>query len=105
VPKDLTFHALAATRPLSGPDPLMAFLKDARSTAVTLSARDVQRLESYRLQILLAAQKQWQADDRPFRVTDISPGFAAGLERLGLPAHQFDPLHPDTAPCAKDTPQ
>lgn len=88
--KNLHFHALGASRNHNGPDPLVPFLKAARKTPVTISARDVDRIDSHRLQILLSAEKQWRADDAPFQVTDMSPGFCAGLERLGLSPDHFD---------------
>ena len=57
---------------------------------MTISARDVQRLDSHRLQVLLAARAQWAADGVPFRLTDIAPSFRDGLERLGLAPGFFD---------------
>ncbi len=88
--KDLTFHALGASRNRNGTDPLVPFLTAARNCPVTISAHDVARLDSHRLQILLSAQRQWCADGLPFRVTDISTSFCAGLERLGLSPDHFD---------------
>ena len=88
--QDLHFHALGPARNRNGQDPLVPFLTGARGGAVTISARDVQRLDSHRLQILLGAEKQWAADGKTFRVTDISNAFASGLERLGLSPDHFD---------------
>ncbi len=87
---DIHFHALGATRARSGEDPLIPFLLGARSAPVTISAREVQRLDSHRLQILMVAQNQWARDGAPFRVTDLSPGFRSGLERLGMAGEFFD---------------
>lgn len=86
---------LDATRARSGDDPLLAFLRDARHGDVALSMRDVGRLDAMRLQTLLVAQRQWAADGFAFVVTDMSDGFRAGLERLGVPADQFIPI-PET---------
>lgn len=69
---------------------MVSFLLNARKSPVTVSARDVSRLDSHRLQLLLVAQKQWVMDDVSFEVTDMSPTFREGLERLGLPAAHFD---------------
>ena len=87
---DINFHALGAARARSGEDPLVAFLLNARQRPVTVSARDVSRLDSHRLQLLLVAEKQWAHEGIPFEVADMSPGFRAGLERLGLSPDHFD---------------
>ncbi|MBV2358607.1 STAS domain-containing protein [Thalassococcus sp. CAU 1522] len=83
-------HCLAPTRARSGMDPLLPFLDSALAAPVTISARDVQRIDSVRLHILLSAQKRWARDGQPFRIVDMTPTFRIGLERLGVPADQFD---------------
>jgi len=87
---DINFHALGPMRARSGEDPLVAFLLNARNTPVTISAREVSRLDSHRLQLLLVAQKQWVMDAVAFDVIDQSPSFRDGLERLGLTSDHFD---------------
>lgn len=87
---DVNFHALGAARTRSGEDPLVAFLLNARNSPVTISARDVPRLDAHRLQLLLVAQKQWAEDAVGFELIDMAPGFREGLARLGLPRHHFD---------------
>jgi anti-anti-sigma regulatory factor len=87
---DINFHALGAARARSGEDPLVAFLLNARRMPVTVSARDVSRLDSHRLQLLLVAERQWALENIPFEVTDVSPRFREGLERLGLSPVHFD---------------
>lgn len=87
---EIHFHALAPARPRSGEDPLVPFLLGARGAPVTVSMRDVPRLDSARLQLILAAQRQWAIDDVAFHVTDMAPSFEQGLERLGVDAKQFD---------------
>ncbi|WP_425100031.1 STAS domain-containing protein [Tropicibacter sp. S64] len=88
--QDLNFHALGAARARSGEDPLVPFLLSARNAPVSISARNVQRLDAHRLQLLLVAEKQWMADGADFRVTDMTPVFREGLERLGLKPDHFD---------------
>ena len=87
---EIHFHALAPARARSGEDPLVPFLLGARHGPVTVSAREVNRLDSHRLQLLLVARKQWLTDGIRFRVTDMSPAFRDGLERLGVAATHFD---------------
>lgn len=87
---DMNFHALGPARARSGEDPLIPFLLGARHAPVTVSARQVQRLDAHRLQLLLVAEKQWMADGAPFEVTDMTPTFREGLERLGLSPDHFD---------------
>lgn len=88
---ELHSHVLDPGRNRNGEDPLVPFLLGARHMPVSISVRDVLRLDAHRLQILLVAQKQWQAEQLPFTVTEITESFRAGLKRLGLPAGQFDP--------------
>lgn len=92
--QDINFHALGAVRARSGEDPLIPFLLNARNTPVTISARDVQRIDAHRLQLLLVAEKQWMADGISFQVTDSTPIFREGLERLGLKPDHFDKEQP-----------
>lgn len=87
---DINFHALGPARARSGEDPLVAFLLNARRMPVTVSARNVARLDSHRLQLLLVAQKQWAIDGIGFEVTEMAPSFREGLERLGLSPDHFD---------------
>lgn len=87
---DIHFHALGSARARSGEDPLVPFLLTARNGPVTVSVRDVRRLDSYRLQLLLVAERQWLLDGVDFKVTDMSPTFREGLERLGLGPSYFD---------------
>ena len=88
--QDINFHALGPTRARSGEDPLVPFLLGARKRPVTVSARDVQRLDAHRLQLLLVAEKQWASEGQKFQVTDMTPTFREGLERLGLSPDHFD---------------
>lgn len=88
---ELHSHVLDPGRNRNGEDPLVPFLLGARHMPVSISVRDVLRLDAHRLQILLVAQKQWQAEALPLTLTEITETFRAGLERLGLPATQFDP--------------
>jgi anti-anti-sigma regulatory factor len=87
---DIHFHALGSARARSGEDPLVPFLLTARKGPVTVSARDVRRLDSHRLQLLLVAERQWLLDGADFKVTDMSPTFREGLQRLGLGPNYFD---------------
>lgn len=87
---DIQFFAMAPTRARTGEDPLVGFLLGARHAPVTISAREVARLDSHRLQLLLVAQRQWVSDNVGFRVTDMTTGFRDGLVRLGLAASHFD---------------
>ena len=87
---DVHFHAMGPGRARTGEDPLVPFLRSARGGQVTITARDVHRLDAHRLQVLLVARQQWIVDGVPFKVTDMSDSFRAGLERLGIDADHFD---------------
>ena len=88
--QDINYHALGPARARSGEDPLIPFLLCARNAPVKISARQVQRIDAHRLQLLLVAEKQWMTDGAPFEVTDMTPIFREGLERLGLSPDHFD---------------
>ncbi|PIL20569.1 hypothetical protein P775_08550 [Puniceibacterium antarcticum] len=68
----------------------MTFLQGVEKGPVTLSVRDVHRVDAYRLQILISAERQWQIDGLEFQIIDMSPAFRSGLERLGLSPDHFD---------------
>ncbi|MFY0692691.1 MAG: hypothetical protein JXR14_12305 [Paracoccaceae bacterium] len=72
-----------------GEDPLFSFLKAQQKSPVTVSLRQVPRMDALRLQILLAAQCQWLSDAVPFAVTEISEGCAESLVLLGLEPDHF----------------
>ncbi len=87
---NIHFHALPPSRARSGEDPLIPFLFGARKEPVTISARDVHRLDAYRLQVLLIAEKEWALNEAEFSITDMSPSFRTGLETLGLDPDYFE---------------
>lgn len=87
---ELHSHVLDPARNRNGEDPLVPFLLGARHAPVSISVRDVLRLDAHRLQILLVARKQWHREQIPFRVTEANDSFRAGLERLGLAPDHFD---------------
>lgn len=87
---EIHFHAMGPTRARNGEDPLVPFLLGATNDPVTISARDVARIDSHRLQILLVAQRKWASDGKGFAITDMSASFRDGLERLGLQSDHFD---------------
>ena len=86
----VNYLALGPSRARSGEDPVVPFLLGARNAPATISARDVTRLDSHRLQILLVAKRQWERDGQAFELTDMTPTFRQGLERLGLAQDHFD---------------
>lgn len=87
---DVHYHLLEPARNRNGEDALVPFLLGARHMPVTISARDVARLDAHRLQILLVAERQWASEALPFQLTDATDTFRAGLERLGLAPDHFD---------------
>lgn len=57
-----------------------------RGQALRVDAGNVERVGGLGLQVLLAAQAAWQADNQKFSVEKISREVAAGLKLLGVPA-------------------
>lgn len=87
---DENVHILEPTRNRNGEDALVPFLLGARNAPVTISARDVGRIDAHRLQLLLVARKQWAKEGVAFHLTEANDTFRAGLERLGLAPDHFD---------------
>ncbi|MEB3419693.1 hypothetical protein ACFSDD_13970 [Salipiger marinus] len=87
---DLQLHVLEPARNRNGEDALVPFLLGARHMPIRISAREVARLDSHRLQLLLVAQKQWALEQVPFQLIETSATFRAGLERLGVAPDHFD---------------
>jgi chemotaxis protein CheX len=59
-------------------------LSQFRGRAAVLDACDVQRLGTQCAQVLLSAQRTWQAENQPFVIKDASEAFREGLNRLGV---------------------
>ncbi|MCA0872275.1 STAS domain-containing protein [Seohaeicola saemankumensis] len=68
---------------------LSAQLMALRHTAVQISAAQVGFVGALALQLLLSAQRQWQADGAAFSVTDPSDAFREGTELLGFSEFPF----------------
>ena len=64
-------------------------LKAAQGGAIRLDASRVTFLGSMALQLLIAAQRQWQADGAAFHVTAPSEAFRGGLALLGYANSPF----------------
>jgi chemotaxis protein CheX len=56
---------------------------------VVIDASQVQYLGAQCLQVLLSAASTWRTERASLRIADRSPGFARGLELLGIPATTF----------------
>jgi len=60
-----------------------------RGHELRVDAGNVERVGGLGLQVLLAAQATWQADNHRFSIEKISREVAAGLKLLGVPAGTF----------------
>ena len=63
-------------------------LTAARGAPATLDGSAVRRLGALGLQVLLAAERQWQADGQSLNLVDPSPDLRAGLKLLGVAESQ-----------------
>jgi len=68
---------------------LFEALQAFRGAALNVDAESVTHLGTLCAQVLLSAQKTWDADQQELRISDCSEAFMADLERLGIPAHLF----------------
>lgn len=69
---------------LRAAQPLRDQLLATRGASVELDGSGVRRLGALGLQVLLAAERQWQADGQSLRLVDPSPDLLAGLKLLGV---------------------
>ena len=76
---------LPAVLDLGAAGPLWAALNARRGQPVELDASGVERLGGLCLQVLLAAQKQWNADGAAFSVVNPSPAFSDGTTLMAAP--------------------
>jgi chemotaxis protein CheX len=68
---------------LGAASPLWSGLCAARGQPLQVDAADVERLGGLCLQVLLAAQAQWRADDVEFSVVNASQAFSECLRLMG----------------------
>ena len=76
--------------------PLAEALLALRGTALTIDAARVERIGGQCLQVLLAAQKTWSADDAALCFANLAPAFVDGLRLMGIA--QADLTREDVAP-------
>lgn len=70
-----------------GAQTVSARLLDQLGQALSLDASDIRRLGAVGVEMLISAQRQWQADDVPFEVRDWSPEALKSLATLGVDPH------------------
>jgi chemotaxis protein CheX len=66
--------------------PLLAEVRAARGADLQLDASKVERLGGQCLQILLAAEQAWAADEHAFQVSNASTAFKDGWVLMGAEA-------------------
>lgn len=67
----------------------MQALEGAMHQPVDLDLSEIKAMTTLQLQLVLSAQKQWQAEDVPFRVLNINEECRASLTLLGLDSNHF----------------
>lgn len=67
----------------------MQALENAMQQPVDLDLSEIKAMTSLQLQLVLSAQKQWQSEEIPFRVLNISEDCRASLDLLGLDSNHF----------------
>ncbi|MDQ0465541.1 chemotaxis protein CheX [Caulobacter ginsengisoli] len=80
--------ALPETLDMRSAQSLRDQLAAARGAPATLDGSAVRRLGALGLQVLLSAERQWQADGQPLSLVDPSPDLRAGLKLLGIAESQ-----------------
>lgn len=73
---------LASTLDLAAAAPLSAALRAQRGKPIELDVSAVERLGGLCLQVLVAAQRAWQADGVPFTLVNPSQPFADAVRLM-----------------------
>lgn len=76
---------LPACLDIAAAGPLAQSLLAMRGSDATLDASAVERLGAQCVQVLLSAQRTWQADKLELHVTNPSAEFLDGIRLLGIP--------------------
>jgi chemotaxis protein CheX len=61
-----------------------------RGTATTMDASDVERIGALGVELLIAAQRQWQKDDSVLQLVGLSEAVTDAFTDLGLDAAVLD---------------
>lgn len=83
-------HLLELPNAFSDLDPLIAFLRGARASAVEVDCSGVTAMPSRCLQLLLSAEQQWRSEELGFTVKGISESCRKSLTLLGLESNRFE---------------
>jgi len=83
-------HVLDLPNAFSELDPLVSFLREARSHSVEVDCSQTTVLPSRCLQLLLGAEQQWRSEGLEFSVTNITAGCRRALTLLGLDPERFE---------------
>ncbi|AFO93495.1 hypothetical protein PGA1_262p02140 (plasmid) [Phaeobacter inhibens DSM 17395] len=83
-------HILDLPNAFSDLDPLIAFLRGARTQAVEIDCSNVAVMPSRCLQLLLSAEQQWRSEGLGFSVAKITEGCRKSLTLLGLEPNRFE---------------
>jgi anti-anti-sigma regulatory factor len=71
-------------------EPLWQFLTAHAEKPIRIDLSEVTDLPAARLQLLIAAQKQWSVDGVPMVVDGITETLLQGLTRMGVPEDFFE---------------
>ncbi|MBL4870668.1 MAG: STAS domain-containing protein [Robiginitomaculum sp.] len=69
---------------LTAAKPLFESFQVTRGQAITICAKNVERIGGQCVQVLLAASKAWRDDGHAFEITNSSDDFISGLHTFGL---------------------
>lgn len=83
-PSNAEAFALPEVLDLRAAGPLAQALRARRGQDLDVDASEVRRLGGLALQVLLAARNAWAEDGRMLALSNPSPAFVEGLERLGV---------------------
>ncbi|MFS4583543.1 STAS domain-containing protein [Phaeobacter sp. C3_T13_0] len=83
-------HILDLPNAFSDLEPLIAFLRGARSQQVEIDCSNVAVMPSRCLQLLLSAEQQWRSEGLGFSVAKITEGCRKSLTLLGLEPNRFE---------------
>ncbi|WP_420862350.1 STAS domain-containing protein [Algirhabdus cladophorae] len=87
---DASIYPLGRHKGHPAQNPLIAFFQNVQDRDVDIQCDNVSRMDAQNLQILLSAQKVWQAKGLNFELSRMSNDLRSSLALLGVSSTQFE---------------
>lgn len=82
--KEPKVFTLQEVHTVEGRQSLADFLESYRQAPIALDGAHIEKVDSLAAQLLLVAQKAWEADGREFEIRNLNESAIGDLQMLGL---------------------